>query len=191
MNIARLFRRAKLRLSPADALYSAVVEKSRDAAFYASFGVPDTVDGRFDMIVIHTMLVFRRLRDGGSNADNTGQMLFDWMFKDMDRSLREMGVGDVGVARHIKKMAKAFYGRAAEYEKGLDGDPAVLAQSLETNVFRQGTPSPAALVSMADYLRRAASFLGQQSVADIVAGCVRFPETVHEADDGADSPINA
>lgn len=174
MSFSSLFRRKNPSNAAAETLYSSVVEKSREAAFYAEFGVPDTVDGRFDMIVIHAMLVFRRLRTGGNEADDTGQALFDLMFKDMDRSLREMGVGDLSVSRHIKKMAQAFYGRAAMYEKGLDGDEQTLAQALDVNVFRHGSAQPGAKVAMADYLRRAASHIGEQDVSEVTSGRVDF-----------------
>jgi cytochrome b pre-mRNA-processing protein 3 len=174
MSFTGLFLRNNQSNTAAEALYASVVEKSRDAAFYAEFGVPDTVDGRFDMIVIHAMLVFRRLRNGGKEADDTGQALFDLMFKDMDRSLREMGVGDLSVSRHIKKMAQAFYGRAAMYEKGLDGDPQALSQAVQVNVFRHGSALHGAEKAMVEYLCRADTHVGAQDVAEIAAGRVDF-----------------
>ncbi len=170
MKLSRLFRRAAPVMTPVDALYDVLVKKSREAAFYTTFGVPDTVDGRFDMIIIHAMLVFRHLRDGGNDAEITGQAVFDLMFKDMDRSLREMGVGDLSVARHIKKMAKAFYGRAAMYEEGLDGETELLGQALQSNVYRHRAAEPQVIAGMTDYLRRVDAHIAGQNVADIVAG---------------------
>lgn len=174
MSFAGLFRPKKPSNAAAQTLYASVVAKSRETPFYAEFGVPDTVDGRFDMIVIHAMLVFRCLRDGGKEADDTGQALFDLMFMDMDRSLREMGVGDLSVSRHIKKMAQAFYGRAAMYEKGLDGDAHALLEALDVNVFRNGSARSEVKGAMADYLRRAAAHIGGQDVSEVVAGRIDF-----------------
>jgi cytochrome b pre-mRNA-processing protein 3 len=156
-------------------LYASVVEKARDPAFYAVLGVPDTVDGRFDMIVLHAMLVLRRLRGQGEAAERRGQELFDLMFKDMDQSLRELGVGDMSVGKHIKRMAQAFYGRAERYEAGLDAklaDPAdtALAQALTENIFRKGAPEARLLDVMQDYLIRADRHIAAQDAANLVAG---------------------
>lgn len=160
-------------------LYSRVVEKARDPGFYASLGVPDTVDGRFDMIVLHAMLTLRRLRGQGDAAEARGQELFDLMFKDMDQSLREIGVGDMSVGKHIKRMAQAFYGRAEQAEAGLDArikDPAstALDQALRANVYRKTQPTDAALAGMQDYLIRADRHVARQSPAEIVAGRLDF-----------------
>lgn len=160
-------------------LYAAVVEKARDPAFYAVLGVPDTVDGRFDMIVLHAMLVLRRFRGQGDAAEIRGQELFDLMFKDMDQSLREMGVGDMGVGKHIKRMAQAFYGRAERTEAGLDArianpaDPALGAALTET-VFRKAPADAAKLAALQDYLIRADRHVAALAVADITAGRVDF-----------------
>ncbi len=170
----KLFRRA----APADditlRLYGVVVEKARDPAFYARLAVPDTVNGRYDMMVIHTMLVLRRLRGEGAAADNTGKALLELLFKDMDRSLREMGVGDMGIKHHIKRMAKAMFGRAQAYEVGLDGDAVALDAALKENLYRQSQPEVDQITRMADYLRRAALHVGTENVADILAGILNL-----------------
>ncbi len=160
-------------------IYSRIIEKARDPAFYGALGVPDTLDGRFDMIVLHAMLVLRRLRGQGAAAENRGQELFDLMFKDMDQSLRESGVGDMSVGKHIKRMAQAFYGRAEQAEAGLDAklkDPAstTLAQALSANVYRKAPPTESALKSMQDYLIRADRHVGAQSPVEITAGRLDF-----------------
>ncbi|MGE3334013.1 MAG: ubiquinol-cytochrome C chaperone family protein [Rhodospirillaceae bacterium] len=157
-----------------DALYAALVQKARDPKFYMDLAVPDTVDGRFDMIVIHAMLVMRRLRESPEEVRTTGQRLFDLMFLDMDRSLREMGVGDMSVGKHVKKMAKAFYGRAAAYEMGMDGEADLLPNVISLNLYRHNEPPAEALTRMASYLQRASAHLARQSVADIAAGKIDF-----------------
>lgn len=160
-------------------LYSRIIEKSRDPAFYTALGVPDTVDGRFDMIVLHAMLVMRRLRGQGPAAESRGQELFDLMFKDMDQSLRESGVGDMSVGKHIKRMAQAFYGRAESAEAGLDAklkDPASLGleTALRTYLYRKAPATDATLKIMQDYLIRADGHVTRQAVAEIVAGRLDF-----------------
>ena len=181
MFFARLFRRAAPAQEATLKLYEAIMAKARDPAFYARLAVPDTVNGRFDMVVIHAMLVLRRLRDGGGAAEATGKALLELLFKDMDQSLREMGVGDMGVGRHIKRMAKALFGRAEAYESGLDGDAAALGEVLQANLYRQANPDAHQIACMADYLRRAALFVGAESVAAIIAGNVSLDvPVVHE-----------
>lgn len=156
-------------------LYRHLVEKARDPAFYAVLGVPDTVDGRFDMIVLHAMLVLRRLRGQGAAAENRGQELFDLMFRDMDQSLREMGVGDMSVGKHIKRMAQAFYGRAERAEAGLDArlnDPAspLLEQTLLDTVYRKTPPAGPELAALQAYLVRADRHVAAQDPVEITAG---------------------
>ena len=95
-------------------LYGAVVAQARQVVFYRDLGVPDTVDGRFELIVLHMVLLLRRLNREGDDGAALRQALFDVLLDDMDRSLREMGVGDLGVGRRVKAMGKAFYGRDAD-----------------------------------------------------------------------------
>ena len=117
-------------------LYARIVDHARDPGYYASFGVPDTLDGRFDMLVLHACLVLRRLKTGGGAGETLAQHLFDVLIDDMDRSLREIGVGDLSVGKKVKGMARAFYGRAAAYEAALPAGPAAVAEALRRNVYR-------------------------------------------------------
>lgn len=176
MIFANLFRR---REDPnegiAFSLYQAIVAKSRDPLFYTRLAVPDTVNGRFDLLVIHAMLVLRRMRGAGSGADAVGKAMLELLFKDMDQSLREMGVGDMGISRHIKRMAKALFGRATAYEAGLDGDAAALSSALTENLYRHNKDGAGDdVVRMADYMHRALRHLERQGVEEIVAGRVDF-----------------
>lgn len=110
MNIRQLFTLNKTDQSARE-LYEAAVGQARLPEFYLEMGVADTLDGRFDMIILHVYLLARRLRqDGGRNAAKLQESLFEVMFADMDRSLREMGVGDLSVGKQVKRMAKAFLG---------------------------------------------------------------------------------
>ncbi len=174
MPFANLFRRKDAQPDPVVALYAALVQKARDPKFYTDLAVPDTVDGRFDMVVIHAMLVMRRLREKPDEVHTTGQRLFDLMFTDMDRSLREMGVGDMSVGKHVKRMARAFYGRAAAYEAGMDESPDALLKAIGDNLYRHGQPPDGALAAIASYLTRASAHLARQPVDDVAAGRIDF-----------------
>lgn len=174
MSLTSLFKRKETEPTPAEAIYAALVQKARDPKFYTAYAVPDTVDGRFDMIVIHAMLVMRRLREVPAEVKTTGMKLFDLMFLDMDRSLREMGVGDMSVGKHVKRMAKAFYGRAATYEIGMDGKPEDLTLAISENLYRHGQPPAGAIEGIASYLMRASEHLSHQPIAAIAAGKIDF-----------------
>lgn len=99
--------------------YTQIVSQARNPALYIDGAAPDTLDGRFDMMVIHMHLVLRSLRRAGEGRSAASQALFDLFFKDMDQGLREAGVGDLSVGKKVKKMAEAFYGRAAAYDQVL------------------------------------------------------------------------
>ena len=114
--ILPLFRRPNPTIA---ALYGAIVAQARDPRFYEAYGVPDTVLGRFDLIVLHLALVLRRLREGDASARTLAQGLFDAFCRDMDHNLREMGVGDQGVPRQMRRVGEAFYGRAQAYDAAL------------------------------------------------------------------------
>src|SRR5215208_2599562 len=101
------------------ALYGIIVAQARAPAFYQDYGVPDTIDGRFEMVVLHTVLVLRRLDAESGPIRGMGQGLFDLFCGDMDGSLREMGVGDLGVPREMRRIGEAFYGRQAAYVAAL------------------------------------------------------------------------
>ena len=160
---------------PAAALYGQLVAQARQPAFYTVCAVPDTVQGRFEMIALHAFLVMRRLKTGDAPGQ-LAQDLFDLMFADMDRNLRELGTGDLAVGKRIKKLAKSFYGRIAAYEDGLAADrlEAALARNVYEDVPRQAEPSAAAVAALAAYLRQADGLLATQPVAELAAGRVHF-----------------
>ena len=164
-------------------LYVAAVAEARQPLFYVEYGVPDTVDGRFDLIVLHVYLFLRQLnqlalRDGGAaesvQAGQFAQSLFDIMFSDMDRSLREMGVSDISIGKRVKHMVKAFYGRAVAYDEGLTGPDTVLRDALERNLFGTVQPSQNQLAAMAEYIRYQADYLAKASDQDTLAGKLKF-----------------
>lgn len=159
----------------ARALYDTVVAQARDPEFYGGMGVADNVQGRFEMIVLHAFLLFRRLRGRSPESEARAQRVFQIMFADMDQSLRELGVGDMGVGRKIKGMAQGFYGRSSAYAKALEnGDMAALRQALARNLFPDREPEPAQLERLASYASAQAAYLESQGLEDILDGRLHF-----------------
>lgn len=157
-------------------LYNVVVEQARNLHFYSRLRVGDTIDGRFDMIVLHAFLVFYRLKGEGETAAVFGQELFDLFFQDMDRNLREMGVGDVSVPRKIKKMASMFYGRAAAYANALDEkDHDALVRAIDRNIFTD-VSDPMAAGAIAAYMEACVVDLARQKADDILAGRIHWTD---------------
>lgn len=178
MPFRRFFdRRRRERL--AHDLYLAAVTQARQPHFYAGWGVPDSVDGRFDLIVMHAFLVMRRLGrvagDGGDEAKALSQAVFDLMFADMDQQLREMGVTDLAVGRKVRQMAEAFFGRVSAYDKPLaEGDAAALGEALARNLYRSATPRPEDVAAMAAYLVAQEAHVSAQSDSQVLAGRMTF-----------------
>lgn len=168
---------------PAERLYAGASSQARSVALFSEFGVPDTLDGRFDALCLHVVLVLRRL---GREAAPTGpaliQGVYDAMFADMDRTLREMGVGDLGVGKRVRRMAEGLMGRAKAYGEALDhpqDDP--LIQALQRNLF--GTviaPHPGDVQALAAYARASDAALSTQGLAALIETgprFARFPES--------------
>ena len=135
-------------------LYAAIVEQARQPVFYRDLGVPDVLDGRFDLIVLHMTAATRRLAKIGDDAKQIEQGIMGLFFADMDRSLRELGVGDLSVGKKIRNMAEAYYGRSQAYETALtseDEDP--LKEALGRNVYGGTTVGEESLAKLAHYKR--------------------------------------
>src|ERR1700724_3899056 len=127
----------KPRLAPRgtiETIYGMIVTQAREPLFYRDLGVPDTVNGRFDLLLLHLWLVLRRIRpiDGGAEL---AQALFDGFCDDMDANLREMGVGDLTVPKRMQAFGEAFYGRMAAYDIALRQGTDALAQALCRNIL--------------------------------------------------------
>jgi cytochrome b pre-mRNA-processing protein 3 len=167
--LKKLFARKKA--DPSEALYAAIVAAARQPRFYAGWGVPDTMDGRFDMLVLHMFLVLERLRGDASTSD-LQQALTDRFFAQMDAALREAGVGDLTVGKKVRKMAEAFYGRAKAYRTGLAQRDEDLAKALARNIYADADSSHAN--SVAKWTRQAHAALARQQTAEIAKGSVTF-----------------
>ena len=155
--------------SPADNLYAAIVAAARQPYFYTDLEVPDTVDGRFDMIVLHEFLVLDRLK---KDTPALCQEITDLFFDDMDRSLREMGVGDLSVGKKVRKMAEAFHGRLNAYALGMEQGDQTLIEALQRNVY--GGKASASAKNLAKWVKEAKASLASQTTADIATAKVKF-----------------
>jgi cytochrome b pre-mRNA-processing protein 3 len=168
-----------------DALYGAIVAQARSPDFYLAYGVPDTVEGRFDMIVLHLVLLFRRLAREPEATCLLTQGVFDRFCLDMDHNLREMGVSDLAVPRQMRRLGEAFYGRAEAYERALsaDGGGDSLVSALARNVFAEAGVSSPKASRLAAYVLAAVRQLDTAEGAVIAAGTLGFPDpsTVPEA----------
>src|SRR4051795_8993800 len=159
-----------------DALYGMIVAQARSRAFYVGYGVPDTVSGRLDMIVLHLVLLLRQLPGKNGEPSPTGQRLFDRFCRDIDDNFREMGVGDLKVPKEMQRVAEAFYGRAKAYEGALAGnDPAALEAAVARNVFGVTDP-PLGARRLATYMRVANRRLGGQDAQSLARGELDFPD---------------
>ena len=162
----------------AEKLYDELVKQARTPTFYRDLGVPDTPEGRFEVVGLHAGLLLRHLRTAGTTGQAVGQALFDRMFADMDESLRELGVGDLSVGKHVKRLARNFYARIAALDEALDqasGDTAPFEPLLQTNVYHGGPePSAAQLQALAGYLIEIDHGLGKRSATPLLQGDVVF-----------------
>lgn len=169
-----LFRRHKPQPS-IERLYGAIVAQSRQPAFYTDFDVPDSIDGRLELLILHTFILCHRLKSEGAEAQTLSQAIFDSFLDDMDRTLREMGVGDLSVPKRMKKIGQAFYGRTAAYDAALKEEDAALAAALARNVLERDGDDAAAR-RLAGYVRSAVLVLAQTDVAVLLRGEVTFPD---------------
>ena len=172
--ILRLFRGTPT--VPFERLYGEIVAQARQPWLYSTAGVPDTVDGRFDMVVLHAFLVFDRLSGTDSRAKVLSQAVFDEMFRDMDRSLREMGASDVGVGPKVRRMAEVFYGRTRVYSEALqrsgEARRQTLVAALARNVFagvEEAEPG-----ALADYVLEEHRALAERPLELLLSGQTGF-----------------
>jgi cytochrome b pre-mRNA-processing protein 3 len=172
MILARFRRNSQVRTI--HALYGTIVAQARSVAFYADYRVPDTVEGRFDLIVLHLVLLLHRLDRRAEGGRGLGQELFDAFCRDLDANLREMGVGDLAVPKRMQAFAEAFYGRQAAYLAALDAaDQRVFETALARNIFAAGNDAGAA--QLARYARAAVIRLDAQDDGALLRGEVVFP----------------
>ena len=158
-----------------DALYERIVAAARQPAPYSAWGVPDTPLGRFEMLSLHMFLFQHRMRGESGASREIAQTLIDEFFGEIDHSLRELGIGDSGVPKRMKKLARMFYGRTESYADALErNDHAALVAALARNIRPDAKEWPQAAL-LAAYVLEAVSMLAAQASDDIRAGTIGFP----------------
>jgi len=161
------------------ALYGMIVAQARSPVFYTDHGIPDTPEGRFEVIVLHLVLVLRRLTrypenicafGGWRRRPPLGQLLFDAFCRDLDANLREMGVGDLAVPRRMRRFGEAFYGRQAAYQTALEAvDRRALENALARNIFESESVDER-VTRLANYTSAAAAQLERLEVDALISG---------------------
>ena len=169
-----LFRKRSMQ-ALGDRLYAAAVAQARRADFYTALGVADRIDARFELYTLHVLLLILRLRDEpGGEGPEAAQNLFDVYVSSLDHALRELGVGDMSIARKMRNLGEALYGRMTAYETPLrDGDATVLAERLARNVHESDDVDRGA--GLARYAIAARAVLAAQPYAAVI-GAPSWPE---------------
>jgi cytochrome b pre-mRNA-processing protein 3 len=161
--------------NPVRTVYEAIVAQARQAELYSDLGVPDTIDGRFDMMVLHNDAVMCHMQAGEEPDRAFAQLLIDEFFRDMDRSLREMGVGDMGVGKRVKKMATVYYGRASVYAQARAEGEKSLSVALLRNVFEGDESHTAGADRLAKYAGLLHDAVSAMDRTHIRAGKLELP----------------
>jgi len=157
-----------------EALYEAATRQARQPDFYRVLGAPDTPEGRFELYTLHVVLLLNRLKGEGAVADEVGQALFDAYLSALDNALREMGVGDLSVAKKMRRLGEAFYGRAKAYATVLAARDrveltALIARTLLADAAGEGCGK------LADYVLAAAEGLAAQPLAAVLEARPLWP----------------
>lgn len=181
MAFLRLLGRSSQK-SVVDRLYATTVDQARHSVFYQDIRVPDTLYGRFGMIVLHASLLLHRLsRIGTPQGRKLAQSLFDTMFHDIENNLRELGYSDASLGKRVKAMIAGFYGQSQIYEQCLhETDNLSLLSALQRNIFASSVngENVQAIEVMAAYVRQQAENLALQDDEVLLSGSVIF-ETPH------------
>jgi cytochrome b pre-mRNA-processing protein 3 len=168
----------------AKALYAEIMRQSRDITFFRDLSVPDTLDGRFDLVLLHSFLVLNRIGLEKSKFPLLSQCLFDAIFHDTERAMREMGVGDLSVSKHMRRMMKAFRGRVMAYHAAVQRDnDSALTESLRRNLY--GTVadvSEETLKNVTTYIRRTINDLKMQRDDTVQKGVISFGKVENVAE---------
>ncbi|GJL84946.1 MAG: hypothetical protein DHS20C02_07210 [Micavibrio sp.] len=160
---------------PARQLYASAFNHTRMPCFYQEYAVPDTLDGRFDLLLLHLFLIINRMQGEGRKGAQLGQAMFDVAFADVDQGLRENGIGDMGLPKHMRRMMLAFNGRMHSYAEAVESSE--LDKTLARNLY--GTlenPRADVLSRMSAYVTETMAWLGKQQSERIFEGQIEFIE---------------
>lgn len=173
----RWFAERSARKDAAERIYDSIVAQSRTPAFYLRAGVPDTLSGRFDMLVIHMFVVLHGLRKGGTEGELLGRELVEAFIKEMDSMVRDLGIGDAQVPREVRKIANLFYGQLIVYSDAVERrDRRALAEAVGRS-FRSGDErARVSSTEIGDYMFDAIRSVGDMPLNLFLQGKVKFPE---------------
>ena len=176
-----LFGRRRKNRDVIERLYKAVVEQSRAVTFYQTIGVPDTLEGRFELLTLHMTLVSRRLKSLPSPGPDMSQDLVDLTFAQFEAALREIGVGDISIPKRMKVMASAYLGRASAYDEALrKNDSGLLAEALARNLFGHAEKPPNAVEKVTNYVIQSSQALENAVVEDFYSAKLPFFAVIDE-----------
>ncbi len=171
-----LFRKKNNNQAIVTRQYEYLTQAARRPVFYSGMGVPDTVLGRFEMLTIVLILYFRRTARSERSGQEIAQEIIDYFFEDIDHSIRELGVGDTGVPKRVKKFARMYYGRLESYASALDNSDAnALRAALRRNI-RPDEPDAPEMAALAAYMIEAEAALNAVSEEQIATGAVTLLE---------------
>ena len=167
-------------VSVPEQIYGTVVAQARNPDFFSVLNVPDSVMGRFDVLSLHVYLVSRRMKlEGSTKALNLSQEIFDHFMADIDRALRELGIGDTTVPKRKKAMAKSFYGQIADFDSAMDtGNSEELVIKVGDRFFPIETGERGNAEALSNYMLRSESFLSGQTIERIYGGQIEWPKEV-------------
>lgn len=161
-----------------DRIYDEIIAAARHPAFYADAGIPDNLDGRYEMIVLHLFLVMERLRGEGTDADLMARLVLERFIEDMDDCMREIGVGDLTVPKRVKKAAAGFYDRSSRLREALGVESDQALTTYFAALF-DGEPEVTTVAKhapqLARYTRAAARHLSALQTPDILDAGISFP----------------
>ncbi|MEQ8479885.1 MAG: ubiquinol-cytochrome C chaperone family protein [Hoeflea sp.] len=156
--------------------YETITGAARSPVFYDRMGVPDTVMGRFEMIAIHLVLYLRRTALAGEAVQGLAQEVLEAFFEDVDHSIRELGIGDMGVPKRMKKFARMFYGRANSYGEALEArDKNALSAALSRNIHPEGGSDAPSTEALADWMMKMSDELSNAGEDTLAKGRLAFP----------------
>lgn len=170
--LKRFFQPRPARIA-GESLYAAAAAQARAPGFYVEAGVPDTREGRFELYTLHVILLMDRLRGQGEAADETSQALSERYVRGLDDAFRELGIGDVGLAKRMKALGQAFYGRLKAYSEGFAAlpDAAPLRDVVARTALEGGEGDADALTA---YVLRSREALASQPLEQLCAGVVSW-----------------
>lgn len=177
MILSLFSRKAKANEAITIAIYETIVAAARQPYFYSDIGVPDSPLGRYEMLSLHIFLFIRRIKGRNDALKSIGQEVTDEFFRDVDHSLRELGIGDSGVPKRMKKLARMFYGRVESYDRALENnDQTELATALARNIRPDSADWIGGGVALANYVEQVVLLLETQPDDVLASGKAIFPD---------------